>query len=975
MSDHQRWGERGSGKSESSNGQRRRREQIRFPSSLDFERVINQYSIQALHDRFVHSTSSIGSDEKHSHEKRQLLERQSSTGNTVDPDYNTFDGSVFVRHHEPVPSPPPPNTQGKVLKLGKRGTTLIRWVLSILTGLLTGLISIFIVSLTDTVQTWRSNLLDQFWQKQQAAHILLLNHQSYAYLWSSPSSYALFLIYALTNISFAMLSALLCLYLAPEAIGSGIPEVKAYLNGVRVKRFTSMRLFFVKIVGTIASVSSGLAVGPEGPLVHIGAILGSSCSKISNLILRIFPDNSLFLMNEDLWYFVTSELSHFSTDAERRDLVSIGAAAGFAAAFGAPIGGLLFSMEEASSYFDHTLFLRTLSATAIATFCLAVHHGNLSEYSIISLGSFATPDENIFLNRVEEFPLYILIAVIGGILGGFFCRAWKSIQTFRKRKFLNARSPNAWKLIEVALLSILTSALTYFLPSLPCFCRFVTQDDDLVNDDATNTHRFHAHQFDCSPGYINELADIVFGSREDAISAILTAPAQFSAWTLLTVGLMFFPLMLLTLGVSLPSGIFMPTVLIGSSLGGAAGLLFQHWISSELSPSTFALLGAAALLAGIQRSTVSLCVILVEGTGQVKVLIPVIVTVVVAQYVAELVCRHGLYEISMEVNRYPFLEHNEMKHYDIIQVSQVMSTPPVTLGPRERAQTIVRILRETDHHGFPIVCPLTNKFMGLVRRDQLVALLEYNVFDKGTESSNEDHENGDNNDDSSFDMAQSPGKWTPKTGVGNSRLMNLAYHINDDQYAFAEFDVRGSVSSDTWSRRVARESEDEFDTYSWLVSIRKSLASMPPIDNRMRRPNSRTSLLFGDISLPPLTPSQVTLEEVETRSDGDMHQHDKGHLTSEFATVATNRKGNVYIRWLNPLHMNKWVNIAAVMNRGTYTVTEFCPLSKAHFLFTALGLRHLIVLGGESGGSVVGIITRINLLKNSVEDRTGYSIQ
>ena len=91
--------------------------------------------------------------------------------------------------------------------------------------------------------------------------------------------------------------------------------------------------------------------------------------------------------------------------------------------------------------------------------------------------------------------------------------------------------------------------------------------------------------------------------------------------------------------------------------------------------------------------------------------------------------------------------------------------------------------------------------------------------------------------------------------------------------------------------------------------------------------------------------------------------------------MATNRKGNVYIRWIDPRNVDRWVNISAVMNQGTYTVTEFCPVSKAHFLFTALGLRHLIVLGGDTGGAVVGIVTRINLLKCSVEERTGYSIE
>lgn len=89
----------------------------------------------------------------------------------------------------------------------------------------------------------------------------------------------------------------------------------------------------------------------------------------------------------------------------------------------------------------------------------------------------------------------------------------------------------------------------------------------------------------------------------------------------------------------------MPTVLVGSALGGCAGIEFDKWLSHDTSPSTFALLGAAALLAGIQRNVVSLCVILVEGTGQTKILIPVIITVVAARYVGDLFC-HGIYHIG-----------------------------------------------------------------------------------------------------------------------------------------------------------------------------------------------------------------------------------------------------------------------------------------------------------------------------------------
>lgn len=934
---------------------------VRFPSGLDFERVINQYSIQAARDRLrqTYTTYTDDGDGDAVTESTQNLVGDDDDDNVPllgrggDQEYSTFDDSLHddrkpaEESHLPPPPPPPPSISKRRVTLrrqdrsmfGYTGNTAARWMLTILTGLMTGLISILIVSCTDFIQKWRSNLLDTYWQE------------------TDRNSFYIFCLYAATNWSLALISSFLCLYLAPEAIGSGIPEVKAYLNGVRVKRFSSMRLFLVKIVSTIASVSSGLAVGPEGPLVHIGAILGASCTKISGTVLRIFPSNALFRMNEGIWSYAIMDLSQFSTDAERRDLVSIGAAAGFAAAFGAPIGGLLFSMEEASSYFDHSMFLKTLTATAIATFCLAVHHGNLSDYSIISLGNFQTPNQNIFLNRVEELPLYILVAVVGGILGGLFCRAWKMLQLFRQRKFMDSTACKLW---QVAILSLLTSSMTYYIPLMQWTCRSVDLDDDLVDDDETNSYRFHAHQFDCPPGQINELADIVFGSRTDAIGAILTNPEQFSPWTLLTVGAIFFPLMTLTLGVALPSGIFMPTFLIGSSLGGAAGMLFQQWVSPELSPSTFALLGAAALLAGIQRSTVSLCVILVEGTGQVKVLMPVIITIVVARYVAGLVHKHGLYETGiMEINHYPYLDHEEKKCYDIFQVKDIMSKPPRTIGPRERAQTLVKLLRETDHHGFPVVDPRTKKFLGLVRRDQLVALLECGVFEEVEDGSSHRSDTDDEDEDVSGENSTRE-KWTPRPGVGKTPLMNLAYHINDDRYDFAEF---------TRSKSNEMLAEDVFDANAWLVSIQRSVASIPPIHvDEIPSNGSRVSLVVADNSLPPLTVIQKTVgaEEGDPRRVGG---------NSNFATVGTNRKGNVYIQWLNPLHTPKWINLAGVMNLGTYTVTEFCPVSKAHFLFTSLGLRHLIVLGGETGGVVVGLITRINLLKGSIEERTGYEIE
>jgi hypothetical protein len=283
---------------------RRRRHVVRFPSSLDLERVVNEYSIQATRDRLLgkHTTATGAIRNGHDDGKD-------------DNDYQTFASAA---------APPPPRRQhrttGKIATipkptpLGYTGRTASRWALTVLTGLLTGIVAIVLVAATEWITHRRSTFVDHQWRHKRST--------------SNSSVVSIFVAYAATNLALALVSAALCLVWAPAAVGSGIPEVKAYLNGVRVRRFSSARLFLVKILGTILSVSSGLAIGPEGPLVHMGAILGASCTKISNLLLWIFPHSS---STNRLWTFLTMDLAHFATDAERRDLVSIGAAAGFAA--------------------------------------------------------------------------------------------------------------------------------------------------------------------------------------------------------------------------------------------------------------------------------------------------------------------------------------------------------------------------------------------------------------------------------------------------------------------------------------------------------------------------------------------------------------------------------------------------------------------------------------------------------------------
>lgn len=118
-----------------------------------------------------------------------------------------------------------------------------------------------------------------------------------------------------------------------SAAGSGVAEVRVILSGFVLHGYLGLRTLTIKTLGLILSVASGLSLGKEGPYVHIATCIG-------NIACRLF-----------------SKYNH--NDAKRREVLSASAASGVAVAFGAPIGGVLFSLEEVSYYFPPKTLFRT----------------------------------------------------------------------------------------------------------------------------------------------------------------------------------------------------------------------------------------------------------------------------------------------------------------------------------------------------------------------------------------------------------------------------------------------------------------------------------------------------------------------------------------------------------------------------------------------------------------------------------------
>ena len=309
----------------------------------------------------------------------------------------------------------------------------LRWILTIACALISGLTTVITVGANEKLVEWRTSALADLLAERK--------DDIYSIDW-----WYVFGAYCLISLLLADAAAALCLYWpgVPEAIGSGIPEVKAYLNGVRVKKFNNPSLLAVKIVGSILSVGSSMAIGMEGPLVMIGACIGASLAHCGTalglLVLKLKEWKDRWTHGRDaklgsrlgvdiesesepilswLWLLATSDLSYFANDAERRKLITVGAACGFAASFGAPIGGMLFVMDDISSFFDHEMFVRILVANSVGTFCLAYYRGNLSEYGAIEFGSYNGDDDDSISERFREIPFWIIMGIIGGLLGEF----------------------------------------------------------------------------------------------------------------------------------------------------------------------------------------------------------------------------------------------------------------------------------------------------------------------------------------------------------------------------------------------------------------------------------------------------------------------------------------------------------------------------------------------------------------------------
>ncbi|CAE8590640.1 unnamed protein product [Polarella glacialis] len=472
----------------------------------------------------------------------------------------------------------------------------------------------------------------------------------------------------------AFASAFLVYRFAPAASGSGIPEVKTILNGFVMPDVVSLRTLLVKIPGLMLSVAAGMSLGKEGPLVHVAVCIAQQLSSI-------FPQ--------------------FQNEAKRREMFSAAAAAGVSTAFGAPLGGVLFSLEEVSSFFPSRTLIRAFTAAMAAAIVLSVLNTNSNTKGLTLFSvEYSTAVHPI------EYIGFALLGVAGGVIGAAFNALNVRWSAFRMRPAFRKR---VHPLVEVTLIAVVT-----LLTSWPL--RLTRQ---------LSADSIHAMFESCDKGSGKQLRGY-FGlcTAEDAY-----APASRELLQSLALAALVRLLQtILTFGTACPAGLFVPSLFTGACIGRFMGVVLQaanqgHALfPRDVEPGVYSMVGAAAVLGGVCRVTISLVAIMLELTGGMTYIVPFMIAVLIAKTVGDSL-NEGIYDLYIVLKGYPFLQE-ELDVTFTERCCDIMETGLTKLDVcRRPSPADLRWMLQTySFRGFPVVSG--ERFIGYIKRQRLEDLLD-----------------------------------------------------------------------------------------------------------------------------------------------------------------------------------------------------------------------------------------------------------
>nr|XP_033781550.1 chloride channel protein 1 isoform X2 [Geotrypetes seraphini] len=504
-----------------------------------------------------------------------------------------------------------------------------------------------------------------------------------------PLQYLAWVTYPLVLILF---STIFCHIVSPQAIGSGIPEMKTILRGVVLKEYLTLKAFIAKVIGLTAALGSGMPVGKEGPFVHIASI----CAAVLSKFIAMFSGSY-----QQPYYYT--------------DVLTVGCAVGVGCCFGTPLGGVLFSIEVTSTYFAVRNYWRGFFAATFSAFIFRVLAvWNKDAVTITAL--FRTNFRMEFPFDLQELPAFAVIGICCGFLGALFVYINRQVVLCIRGQPTLSHFLTKYRLIYPGVITFVIATLTF----PPGFGQFMA--GELMPRDC-----------------ISSLFDNYTWTKHVGNSQILSRSAvwihpKVSVFVILVLFfIMKFWMSVIATTMPIPCGAFMPVFILGAAFGRTVGevmatffpngILFDGIIYKIL-PGGYAVIGAAALTGAVTH-TVSTAVICFELTGQISHILPMMVAVILANMVAQSL-QPSLYDSIIQVKKLPYLPDLSWSHiskYNIF-VEDIMVRDVKFIAANCKYRDLQTILQECTLKTLPLVDSAESMvLLGSIERSEVQGLL------------------------------------------------------------------------------------------------------------------------------------------------------------------------------------------------------------------------------------------------------------
>ncbi|XP_030606016.1 chloride channel protein 1 [Archocentrus centrarchus] len=508
-----------------------------------------------------------------------------------------------------------------------------------------------------------------------------------------------------------MFASLFCHLVSPQAIGSGIPELKTILRGVVLKEYLTLKAFIAKVIGLTAGLGSGMPVGKEGPFVHIASICAAVLSRFMSIFSGVYENP----------YGYT-------------DILTVGCAVGVGCCFGTPLGGVLFSIEVTSTYFAVRNYWRGYFAATFSAFIFRVLSvWNKDAVTITAL--FKTNFRMDFPFDLQELPAFAIIGIFCGFLGAFFVYLNRQVVLLMRRPTALTRFLTKHRLIYPGAVTLIIATIT-FPPGFGQFMAGELMPRECINSLFDNYTWTKISEYPAPPGL--------------GRSAAWLHPRVSVFIILLLFFIMKFWMSAVSTTMPIPSGAFMPVFILGAAFGRLVGelmaTLFPNGILFDgivyrILPGGYAVIGAAALTGAVTH-TVSTAVICFELTGQISHILPMMVAVILANMVAQGL-QPSLYDSIIQVKKLPYLPELALGHiskYNIF-VEDIMVRKVKFLSSQSTFRELNHLLETSTLKTIPIVDSKESMILlGSIERTELQALLDWwlsperRAFERGQSS-------------------------------------------------------------------------------------------------------------------------------------------------------------------------------------------------------------------------------------------------